>query len=617
MSSTFVHSAARPPVAPLDPHKHVNYTIGMVLGVDDFNQEFTYLAGRDQWLARELLGYGTVSGLQVSADLEHDSPTVFVEPGVALSPGGQLIRVPLTQCAHLNAWLNGQQSYVQNLSLAPGQSQPLTLYVVLSYRADLTDSVPIAAESSISTQSTSASSRISDDFQLDLRYDAPDQRDDGALQAFVAWLRQVRVGDAQTTPGESYTSLEDFTGAIRAAANLPASLTASPPAAFMSFGSPTGLLIPAGEAGLYWRTACRLWATELRPQWQPASGTGDVPDDDSVLLATLHLQISLSTSDAATQTPQAHQARSARGRRQQGKHAEETSATGQEGDGEEIPAVTISVDSVDDADRPYLLPLRLLQEWMQSGRRETPAADTVADGRQFGQASNAGKAESYSRADHSHGTPALRGDVTANKDGSITVQGLQTRPISGGLPEDGQALIFNAGAKQWQAASLPPISTVPAEDGQVLMYNADEQQWQPADLPDEDEDEEEEEDNSVEHPRGAGSYRIVAAGLVRCDGESQFATYNGLVARAEEAPASGRSTGLVLLHFRGYEEPKRHPYIVKALPKLHGRTKSILVHFERFERHGIMLRITDGTGNPIHHDQLRQLELMIEISHYA
>ena len=36
-----------------NPAKHVNFNVGMVLGVDDFTQEFAYLSGRDQWLARD------------------------------------------------------------------------------------------------------------------------------------------------------------------------------------------------------------------------------------------------------------------------------------------------------------------------------------------------------------------------------------------------------------------------------------------------------------------------------------------------------------------------------------------------------------------------------------
>ena len=54
--------------ADLDLTKHVNYTAGMILGVDDFTQEFAYLAGRDRWLAREAIGYGTISGLSVRVE---------------------------------------------------------------------------------------------------------------------------------------------------------------------------------------------------------------------------------------------------------------------------------------------------------------------------------------------------------------------------------------------------------------------------------------------------------------------------------------------------------------------------------------------------------------------
>ena len=51
--------------AVFDATQHVNFAKGMVLGVDDFRQEFAYLSGRDQWLARDAIGYGTASGLRV------------------------------------------------------------------------------------------------------------------------------------------------------------------------------------------------------------------------------------------------------------------------------------------------------------------------------------------------------------------------------------------------------------------------------------------------------------------------------------------------------------------------------------------------------------------------
>ena len=89
-----------------DPTKHVNYNVGMVLGVDDFTQEFAYLSGRDQWMARDLIGYGTVRGLKVATEIDSvKGPRVIVDPGVAVSPSGQMICVPTAQCAYLKDWV--------------------------------------------------------------------------------------------------------------------------------------------------------------------------------------------------------------------------------------------------------------------------------------------------------------------------------------------------------------------------------------------------------------------------------------------------------------------------------------------------------------------------------
>jgi len=90
----------------LDPARHVNYAKGMVLGVDDFTQEFAYLAGRDQWLARDAIGYGTLSGLRVyPEDGGADGPRLHVAAGSALAVSGRLICVTADQCCLLNKWL--------------------------------------------------------------------------------------------------------------------------------------------------------------------------------------------------------------------------------------------------------------------------------------------------------------------------------------------------------------------------------------------------------------------------------------------------------------------------------------------------------------------------------
>src|SRR6185436_13952826 len=86
-------------IATPDPSEHVNYAKGMVLGVDDFTQEYAYLNGRVQWLAREAIGYGTLSGLRVFVESDGDEgPRVHVNAGTALVPSGKLVCVPADQC---------------------------------------------------------------------------------------------------------------------------------------------------------------------------------------------------------------------------------------------------------------------------------------------------------------------------------------------------------------------------------------------------------------------------------------------------------------------------------------------------------------------------------------
>src|SRR6188474_762381 len=197
---------ATPAGSPIAPStaKHVNYTLGMVLGVDDFLQEFAYHDGRDQALARELIGYGTVSGLQVSLDSDRRGPRLMVSPGVALSPRGQTIRVCASQCAYIADWLTDHRNeIVRRLGSPPDDT--ITAHLVLCYRDCTADPVPIPGEPCRSAEDMTAHSRVVDDFRLELRFDPPDQHEEDALRAFVSWLVKVPVGGA--SPG---SSLDDF-----------------------------------------------------------------------------------------------------------------------------------------------------------------------------------------------------------------------------------------------------------------------------------------------------------------------------------------------------------------------------------------------------------------------
>ena len=143
--SEFHNQAASTVMATLDPNKHVKYSLGMVLGADDLEQEFAYVSNLPQWLARETIGYGTVCGLKVSIEVDERGPRVAVEPGVALTPHGQLVRVTPTQCAYINDWLDLHREDITRQVGSPVDAQ-LTLYVILCYRACPTDMVPIPGE---------------------------------------------------------------------------------------------------------------------------------------------------------------------------------------------------------------------------------------------------------------------------------------------------------------------------------------------------------------------------------------------------------------------------------------------------------------------------------------
>ena len=320
-------------VADPNPAKHVNFNVGMVLGVDDFTQEFAYLSGRDQWLARDLIGYGTVRGLNVKIEVDAiKGPRAVVEPGVAISPRGQLICVPAAQCAYLKNWVTDHSE-----EISPHLSSPLdtdvSLYVVLCYRNCPTDDVPIAGEPCRSEDKLMAPSRLSDDFSLELRLEKPNQREENAVRDFVAWLKQVEI-----SPSQPSTPLDQFLQAIRdAAAVWLASPLSSPPDDFM-FGSPPGfLVINTADASEYLRAAFRVWVTELRPRWiarwHGCAAThidGDrAIDEDCVLLAELSVPI-LPLSPGSFDIPNAP-----------------------------IP--------VNQQERPYVVHLRLLQEWIFSG----------------------------------------------------------------------------------------------------------------------------------------------------------------------------------------------------------------------------------------------------------
>ncbi|MBU0917478.1 MAG: hypothetical protein KKD97_14100 [Gammaproteobacteria bacterium] len=395
-------------VTALDTNKRVNYTKGMLLGVDDFVQEQAWHIARRHELARELIGYGTARGLTVGTDAS--GGTVKVGPGIGWTPSGTPVCVSDEQCANVTAWLRKQDAAFK-ASLGSGTSE-LTVHVVLAYQGVPTDKVPVPGEPCRSEDALTANSRIADCFQLTLRTQAPPQLEEDAIRDFADWLAQVPV-DLSSPP----MSDDDFLKSLRDAAEGWLTPSSPPPTDFMLGSPPAGL----GTTDELMRVALRLWVTELRPIWRARYGCGPnavAPgtDDDAILLATLTLSV----------------------------------------DGSNVSGV---VTAIDESRRPLLLSLRMLQELILQNPAPEAAQD-VTPALSFGLDPEVGVLSEYARADHSHGTPDLpdlAGDVTGDITDN-TVVALRNRGIAATAPQVGDVLALD-NTQQWSPAHLPVAST--------------------------------------------------------------------------------------------------------------------------------------------------------------
>ena len=319
---------------------HVNYAKGMVLGVDDFTQEFAYLNGRDEWAVRELAGYGTLNGLAVVVEDDGaNGPRVRIKSGSAASPRGTLICVPVDQCASLNMWLARPEG-TRATAGAFGSPASLELYVTLCYTDCTTSNVPIPGEPCRSDDELMQPSRIADGFRLELRSHAPSQQEEDAVRELVRWLASIPVEDAGSPSG---LTEEELIHALRIAASPwlhagnvspPSSPPASEVPALMLSSPPETLRMHPHDRCELLRAAFRLWVTELRPLWHARCCDAGHMGDDCVLLARLVLPIVGTSGSPGTVWQVAGDASGVR---------------------------------VDESRRPFLVQQRLLQEWLQCG----------------------------------------------------------------------------------------------------------------------------------------------------------------------------------------------------------------------------------------------------------
>jgi hypothetical protein len=287
-----------PDIGAPDPHQHVNYVKGMVLGVADYVQEHAYVIGRSEWMTRDLIGYGTASGLAVTVEDDAKGPRVRVTAGSAVAPSGKLICVGADQCGSVNGWLeksdNAATAAARLASLPAGS--PLRLWLTLCFADCATAPVPVPGEPCRSDSELMQPSRIADDYCLEFRLDPPDQWEADAIAALAGWLDGVAdegEGSPPLTPADWEPTIHAALEAIvapwlhRDDASPPWSPPMSPPAA-----PPLPVGVAAVDFDDFLRLAYRLWITHYRPRVM-ARRCGDASGAvaDCVLLAGLDVPL--------------------------------------------------------------------------------------------------------------------------------------------------------------------------------------------------------------------------------------------------------------------------------------------------------------------------------------
>lgn len=314
-----------------DLHKRVRYSTGLVLGVDEFEQEQAHLLERDRLHTRALHGYGTVYGLRLEME---ESPQLAVTPGLAMTPSGQHVCVGQRQCALLNDWvkaLTPSDFKDEDLSIPDipeDEDTTLSVYVVLCYRECETDAVPMSGGPCRTAEDSAVPSRIAEDFELQLRLAPPAQASEEATRAFGAFLRRIQPTehDERAISADTFEDMvEDELETIRAQVR-----DERTPVTVSEEGAPIYLEASSAHASL--TKAFRMWS-RLEARGIDVSsnrcGVLDGNDPHCVRLGKVDLTI------------------------------------GREEDGfvlEDVSEADISVD-----DRPVLLETRLLQEYLAHG----------------------------------------------------------------------------------------------------------------------------------------------------------------------------------------------------------------------------------------------------------
>jgi hypothetical protein len=280
----------------LSPNKRVNYTFGMVLGVDDFRQEQEHFEWKHRLSNLLLHGSGTVCGLKVTTEVAGADVEVRVAPGYAVSPHGRWVWVERPLCARLGEWVV-KTSQQQSPPPSPGQH---TAYVKLCYAECPTDIVPIAGAPCATEEDTRAASRVLETARAEFSWEPPDRHAEWHHREFGELLHRIEFVEEALSPDDAERFLEAVRDFARVTDTSPPT---SPPRDChdpehhpQDFSSPP-VSPDTGRFYLSEATACdtirealTIWVTEVCPHMGRHLAECQ-KDDDCILLACVHFEL--------------------------------------------------------------------------------------------------------------------------------------------------------------------------------------------------------------------------------------------------------------------------------------------------------------------------------------
>ncbi|WP_405868135.1 hypothetical protein OG407_49745 [Streptomyces sp. NBC_01515] len=270
----------------LSPDQRVNYSYGMVLGLDEFLQEQLYLQEKDYRLRRTLHGFGTSYGLNVTVARPADSTidfTVAVSPGAGIDQWGREFVLREAQCIRLLPWVLAQEQAQPGIVTAHGDGcGDVPVYVVASYATCLDALVPLPGQTCGGDQSQ-VPSRIRDSWNIELRWDPP---------AMPRWDSDRRLGRllASTVLVDEYDpALPDENALIDAVRALPAQAPNGPGDIDQSQPSeiPVVYQVSRERALATWDQIFAIWVSEIRPQLEPDLLAPPESSDPAILLGAV------------------------------------------------------------------------------------------------------------------------------------------------------------------------------------------------------------------------------------------------------------------------------------------------------------------------------------------